>query len=154
MFDGWKDGFMRSLTSLVSWIIAVVCGLCFMDRAESFFINVLELDRLIMKYISSGAVDVILTIISFAVIVIIVKIAIDIIASALKVINRIPVLGLLNRAAGAVLGAGKCIVILWVAVALILPYGDGSFGDIMSKACAESRIMPALTESNPLMDII
>ena len=154
MFDGWKDGFMRSLTSLVSWVAAVVCGLCFMERAEALLVNVLELDRQLIKHMSAETTDIVLTVLSFAAIVIIAKIAINIIASILKVVNKIPVLGLLNRAAGALLGAGTCIVILWVAVALITPYGNGHLGDVMEKACMDSRIVPALSEYNPLTGII
>ncbi|MBR6701391.1 MAG: CvpA family protein [Firmicutes bacterium] len=150
MVDGWKDGFLRSLTSFMSWVIAAAAGLCFMDRAESFLVNILRLDMLIQKIASAEAADVIITVISFAAVVIIVKIAVEIVASVLKVVNKIPVLGLLNRAAGAVLGAGKFIVILWILVALIVPYG----GTILMDACEESRIVPALCEYNPLMGIL
>ncbi|MBE6020624.1 MAG: CvpA family protein [Clostridiales bacterium] len=150
MIDGWKDGFLRSLTSFMSWVIAAAAGLLFLDRAEAFLANVLRLDMLIQRIASAEAADIALTVISFAAVVFIVKVAVEIIASVLKVVNRIPVLGLLNRTAGAVLGAGKFIIILWILVALIVPHG----GTILMDACEDSRIAATLCEYNPLMGIL
>lgn len=150
IYDGWKDGFLKSLTSLASWVAAVIAGVFFLDKAVSFLNGTLALDRLIQKAVSPEAAEIVVTAVDFLAIVILVKIAIELLASALKIVNRIPVLGLLNRAAGAVLGAGKFIVILWIIAALIIPYG----GTKLMDACEDSRITPVICEYNPLMGII
>lgn len=152
--DGWKDGFMRSLTALISWAAAAVCGVCFADPAKQFLESAIGLDMLISKIVSAENVDAVSAVLSFATVVIAVKIVIDVIAAVLKIVNKIPVLGILNRAAGSFLGAGKGIVILWLAVMLLMPYIDADSGGILAKACSDSVITSALCKYNPLLNIL
>lgn len=154
IIDGYRDGLMKSLAYLAGWIAAVAAAYFLWDRVELFLINTLKLDDIIGRYASPEGTDLLMTAVSFLLVVTAVKILSNLLLPLFKGINRIPILGGMNRILGGLFGAGKCIIILWILVFLIVPYAEGPGNNMLIRAFEDSRMMPVLCEYNPLFDIL
>lgn len=154
VIDGYKDGLMKSLAFLAGWIAAITAAYFLWERVRFFLTETAKLDGIIGRYASPEGTELLMTAISFILVVIAVKILADMVLPVFSGINRVPVFGGMNRMFGGLLGAGKCIIILWILVFLLVPYVEGHSDGMLSRAFEDSRMIPVLCEYNPLTDIL
>ncbi|MDO4481888.1 MAG: CvpA family protein [Bacillota bacterium] len=154
IIDGYKDGLMKSLAYLAGWIAAVTAAYFLWERVKQFLIETAGLDGIIGRWVSPDSTELLMTAISFVLVVAAVKILADLVLPMFKGINKVPVLGGINRIFGGLFGVGKCIIILWILVFLSVPYAEGHTDGMLYRAFEDSRMMPVLCEYNPLVDIL
>lgn len=99
----------------------------------------------------------VLSVLVFIVLFFVVWIACKLLAKALKIINKIPLLGQVNALFGGLIGIVKglivALIISWVIV-MIVGEGGSLFGVISSKTVESSLILKTISTYNPLNLII
>ena len=147
IIHGYKSGFLKSLINIGAYIVSILLsfilhpilsGLMMKTPLYTFFVQKIsekyptvealksEL-QFLEKYlqgvegaVSEMAATLLISIISFILIVIICKVAISLIAKGLNLFTRLPVLKQFNRLGGAITGGVIGIVVIYVAMALMV----------------------------------
>lgn len=101
-------------------------------------------------YIAKVVADALAFLITFIAVFIIVRIVIGM----LGIIDKIPVIGGANRLAGAVVGAGMGLLIIWILFIVITLLYNTTFGAECLADIAESGILTKLYDNNLLMNYI
>ena len=112
-WTGLRRGLIRSLTSLISWLLALVLGSHFAAQFAPFF-AVLTKDPVVQK------------IAAFASIVAIILFITAIVGNILRKLLKALRLGLTEQAAGGIFGAAKGSMILMIAVQMLGPWVSAS----------------------------
>ncbi len=106
------------------------------------------------EYVGAYIAKVISDILAFLIALIIVTIAVGILIKMLGLIDKLPLIGGMNRVAGGAVGIGIGIMVVWVLFLVIVLFYDTSMG----KACFEqiegNKILSYLYSSNPLMKYV
>lgn len=101
-------------------------------------------------YITKVIADCIAFLISLLVVFIVVKIAIR----ALDILNKLPVIGGLNRLAGGVAGIGIGIIVVWIGFIVVTLLYDTTFGKMCFESIETNPMLNQLYENNILMKYI
>lgn len=174
---GYKSGFIKTLFDTFSYIISIILGVKiypFVSEVlkKSFVYeyvnniigrninNSLSEFSLISKLLSSGydksinsLSEIILSIISFIAVIIISKILLSLISRCISFVSKIPVISFFNRILGAVLGAIKGVLILYLAFLLIfiIPV---KYTENVVKNINTSKIAYKFYNENIILDLI
>ena len=122
-YQGYKEGFLMALVSLVAILLGVLGGFKLMGYAMVFLADKFNVDDVVLPYIAFGVV--------FIIIVIVVSLS----GRALKASIDQNFLGTMDQAAGAILGVLKAAfmtsVLIWIISSLKISlkesWIDGSF---------------------------
>ena len=106
------------------------------------------------SYLSHFLADVILNIASFLVTLVLVRLILLAIMSALNLFASLPVLRLVNRLGGALLGLLQGVVAVWVILLLISLFSGTTVGMKLSEMADESAILAPIYETNLLLALI
>lgn len=106
------------------------------------------------EYVVRYLAKMISDIIAFLLVLFVTTIVVRSIVHALGWINKIPVLGGLNRIAGGVLGMGTGLIILWVFFIVITLLYDTSIAKQCFQDIYNSQLLAFLYENNVLMNTI
>ena len=91
---------------------------------------------------------------SFIIVVVLSKILLSIIGKKLKLINKIPIVGQVNKVAGGAAGLGKSCLIVWIFFAVIALDSTGVlFGGII-KNKYDSPFLLFMYDNNPLIPVL
>ena len=104
----------------------------------------------IVAYIAKVIADVLSFLVTFVVVFIIIRIVIGM----LGIIDKLPLIGGANHLAGAAVGAGMGILIIWILFIVITLLYNTSFGAACLANISESKILTMLYENNILMNYI
>lgn len=105
------------------------------------------------EYVGDFLAGLILNILAFLATFILVTIVIRAILFALDIVSELPVLGILNRIAGGVIGLGGALIIVWTAFILITLLYVTSFGKELYEMIRADFFLNSLYQYNPLMGI-
>ena len=106
------------------------------------------------EYIGSYITKVLADILAFLISLIVVTIAVAVVIKMLGVIDKLPLIGGMNRFAGGIAGVGVGILIVWVLFAVITLLYDTSFGTMCFENIETNSILSFLYNKNPLMKFI
>lgn len=106
------------------------------------------------EYIGAYVAKVIADILAFLITFIAVFIIVRIVIGMLGIIDKLPVIGGANRLAGAAVGAGMGILIIWILFIIITLLYNTGFGAACLANIAESEILTKLYDGNLLMNYI
>ena len=107
-----------------------------------------------VDYIGSYITKLIADIIAFLVAWIIVTIISRILMGVIGIIGKIPVIGGVNKLAGAVVGAGIALIIVWILFILVTLLYNTTIGQACMTDIAASQILTKLYDGNVLMKFI
>jgi len=107
-----------------------------------------------VDYIAAYIIKLIADIISFLVAWIIVTIIARIIMGVIGIIGKIPVVGGVNKIAGAIVGAGIALIIVWILFILVTLLYNTTVGQACMTDIAASQILTKLYDGNILMKFI
>lgn len=107
-----------------------------------------------VDYIGAYITKVVADILSFLIAWIIVTIIARILMGVIGLINKLPVIGGLNKIAGAVVGAGIALIIVWILFILVTLLYSTTVGQTCMADIAASRILTKLYDGNVLMKFI
>lgn len=105
------------------------------------------------QYVGEFLSKLIIHVVAFLCTFILVTIILRAIVFALDIVSDLPVLGLVNRLAGGVVGIAAALVIVWVLFIIITLLYVTSFGQEMYQTIWGNDILRALYEYNPIMKL-
>lgn len=101
-------------------------------------------------YVAKVIADILAFLVTFIAVFIILRVAIGVFG----IVDKIPVIGGVNRLAGATVGAGMGILIIWILFIVITLLYNTSIGAMCLEDIAESEILTKLYDSNILMNYV
>lgn len=107
-----------------------------------------------INYVGAYLAKIVVDIIAFLVTFLVVTLVIRIIMYALNILGDLPVFHGLNQVAGAVLGMGTALVIVWVLFLIITLAYSSDFGKVSMEMIAKSPFLTFLYENNYIMNAI
>ena len=105
------------------------------------------------QYVGNFLSELILNILAFLCTFILITIVIRAIVFALDIVSYLPVLGILNRLAGAVIGTAGALVIVWTVFVVITLLYVTSVGKELYHMIETDVFLNALYQHNPIMGI-
>lgn len=105
------------------------------------------------QYVGNFLSELILNILAFLCTFILITIVIRAIVFALDIVSNLPVLGILNRLAGAVIGTAGALVIVWTVFVVITLLYVTSVGKELYHMIETDVFFNALYQHNPIMGI-
>lgn len=106
------------------------------------------------EYVGSYLAKLVANIISFLLTLIVVTIVVRIITYTLGLIGNLPVIGGLNRVAGAITGMGTGLILVWILFVILTLMYDTEIGMRCFEHIAENKILTELYNNNILMNYI
>ncbi len=107
-----------------------------------------------IEYIGAYATKLIADIIAFVVAWIVVTVIARIIMGVLGIVGKIPVIGGINRLAGAIVGIGFAFIIVWILFVVVTLLYNTPVGQACMEDIAASPILTKLYNGNVLMKFI
>lgn len=105
------------------------------------------------EYVGDFLAKLILNILAFLCTFILVTIVVRAVIFALDIVSNLPVLGILNRIAGGIIGLGGALTIVWTAFIVITLLYVTSFGKEMYELIDTDLFLKTLYQYNPIMEI-
>lgn len=105
-------------------------------------------------YVVNFSATVILNVVSFIVAFLLVQIALRLVIAALDILSQAPVLSLLNRVAGLLLGLLQMLFLLWIFFMAISAASATEAGLYLMSMVQESSLLSYLYDSNLFMRIV
>lgn len=106
------------------------------------------------EYVGAYLAKVVADILAFLIALLVVTIVVRIAMGMLGVLNKLPVIGGVNRIAGGLVGIGIGIVIVWIFFIVVTLLYDTSFGRMCFENIESTPILSSLYEGNLLMKYI
>lgn len=107
-----------------------------------------------VEYIGAYVSKVVADVIAFLVTLLAMLIIVRIVMGLIGVLGRIPIVGGVNRIAGAILGMGFGIIIVWILFIVVTLLYNTDIGTACLQNIAESQILTELYNRNILMNFI
>ena len=101
-------------------------------------------------YVTKVLADIIAFLVTFIAVMIIVRIAVGM----LGILNKLPVIGGINRIAGGAVGIGIGLIVVWILFIVVTLLYNTAFGRMCFENIADSPILTTLYDSNFLMKYI
>ncbi len=105
-------------------------------------------------YVASYMADLIITALGFVVSFVVVLIGLQIVSLVFDLVGMLPVLGGVNRLAGALLGAVQGLLVLWVLFLLLTAFSDTQFGAEALQTINNNGILSLLYNNNLLLRLM
>lgn len=105
------------------------------------------------EYVGDFLAKLILNILAFLGTFILITIIIRAIVFALDIVSNLPVLGVLNRLAGGVIGLSGALIIVWTAFVVITLLYVTSFGKELYTMIETDNFLSILYQYNPIMSL-
>ncbi len=124
LYNGLRQGLVKQVAGLIGLFVAFICSLRWSGVLRSYLDRFLKLDEVFVflgqeSEASLWLVNVIINIITFLMVLMIISMVLSALIQRLRVINKIPIVGPINAVSGAVVGAMKGLLVIFIAVAVI-----------------------------------
>lgn len=106
------------------------------------------------RYVAAYITKIIADIIAFLISVLIVLIAVRVLIKMLGILNKLPVIGGLNRLGGGIVGLGVGLIAVWILFFVVTLLYDTSLGRMCFENIESSSILTTLYNSNIIMKSI
>ena len=148
---GYTRGVLRMVYSLAAWIVML---------AASTMAAPYVRDQILLQQsgaydtISAQLTNAIMTGLSFFIVFFLLGIVAYIVRHIIRKIERVPVIGTVNRIAGFAVGFIKGMVIVWLLLALTSLFAASEIGQTMTAYINDSMMLKYLYENNPVIKLI
>ena len=106
------------------------------------------------EYVGSYLAKLVADIIAFLIVFVVVTVVVRIAMKMLGILNKLPVIGGVHRLAGALVGVGIGIVIVWILFIVVTLLYDTTFGKMCFETIESTPILRKLYDSNILMNSV
>ncbi|MBQ9757661.1 MAG: CvpA family protein [Clostridia bacterium] len=181
---GYKSGLMKSLISIVSYVLSIILSFWFYPIVSGWLkktaVYTYLVDLIGKKYMSEGGVSaavdgirglsdfvetastnisealatMVINILAFLLVLVFFKIAIRLIGKTLNIFTKLPVIKQFNRLGGAVLGGGIGIVVLYIIFAVLVLLAPFDENSKVMTEVNDSAFASQLYENNVILDFI
>lgn len=107
-----------------------------------------------VEYVGSYMADLVVGLVSFLIVFIVIRIVFQILVLAFDLLGKIPVLGGINRLAGAVLGVVRGVIVLWILCLLATIFPETRIGGDVLSAVGSSGILSWIYNNNLLFHLL
>lgn len=136
---GWQRGFLQVLFTLISVIVLIALALWLAPQVTAFLVE------------KTGAADGIAArLLTILIAGLAAFIIVRLIAKALKLVNKIPVLGKINRFFGLLAGLAEALILMWVIMTGIHFFAILHPDAAILQTIGGSEFLTWLYESDPL----
>ena len=144
---GAYKGLIRTLVALVSWI-AILFLIGWINPYVSRFV--------IRQLTESGKTvnTVTVSALSYLIAVIIAVTVVTVVGKVLGLLGKLPGISILNRILGAVFGAVRGIVLIWLFFLIVVITEESKFGTFCLNQIHGSALLLFLYEHNPILAIV
>ncbi|PID37823.1 MAG: colicin V production protein [Pseudomonadales bacterium] len=108
MWKGFSVGLIQSVVSIIGWLLALILGSKLSDSVAPYFVDIVKSDVL---QLALGFLTIVLVVITI----------LHVVAYILRSILSTLKLGLLDKMAGGVLGAGRNVLVVLVVLSVSAP---------------------------------
>lgn len=137
MLVGYKRGLIKVAVSLVQYIIVLICSILFAPILSQILINNFNIDSVILNFviqnkekfsgiftiisdeILKNIVGRIINVLAFIILFIVLKLVLYFVVLILNKIANLPILSMVNRIGGLVLGAFEGILIIYIVMIIV-----------------------------------
>lgn len=181
IIHGYRSGFLKSLINVAAYIISIILSFLlypvlsgflketpiytfFVEKIGEKYPTVEALQgewKLLEEYIkgAEGAVSeivagLLISVISFILVVIICKVAINLIGNTLNLFTRLPVLKQFNRLGGAVTGGVIGVLVAYVVMALVVTFAPVENFDKVTSEIHNSVFAKEMYNNNIILNFI
>ena len=161
---GYTRGVLRMVYSLAAWIVMLAASTMAAPYVRDHILSQTGIEPVILNGIEkqSGAYDTIsaqltnaiMTGLSFFIVFFLLGIVAYIVRHIIRKIERVPVIGTVNRIAGFAVGFIKGMVIVWLLLALTSLFAASEIGQTMTAYINDSMMLKYLYENNPVIKLI
>jgi len=106
------------------------------------------------EYLAVNLTTLIIRILSYVILFIVIYLVLRLILRLSNVINHIPILGGINRIAGAIVGLAEGVIFLWIISMIIMMMSGTDFGIACERTIINSPFLQFIYEHNYLMAVI
>lgn len=107
-----------------------------------------------LEYIGSYMADLIVGLVSFLIVFIVVRIIFQILVLAFDLLGKLPVIGGINRLAGAALGLLRGVIFLWILCLLATVFPETQVGREVMVAAGSSGLLSWIYNNNLLLRLL
>lgn len=143
---GYSRGFLKILISTLALVVTLVLAFLLTPAVANLLDKTslgIELNKQIVPHIS-------VKFIAFLLIAILIFIVIRIILKIANVINKIPIIGGINRIFGAIVGLAEGLLVIWIASLIIKAIAFTPFGMQAINVINQSEFLKFLYDKNIL----
>jgi len=148
--SGLSRGLVRQIVDLVAWVGSIYLAFSFGDQLAAELNRLFNLDVHLSQALGPlwgdfeiGAMAV--NILGFVVVVCVTRMAAELLANALDMVAKLPVISSFNRLGGAALGFGKGVVIVFLVASVARAMPAGAF----SAHIESSQVVNAVLRISP-----
>lgn len=107
-----------------------------------------------MEYMVKYLTKLIMDILSFVITFIIVNIAVRLLIFALDFVADLPMLGILNRLSGMVVGSVLALIVVWLMFVVVTLLYSTKLGEVLMQMIAQDKYLQFLYDVNPIMKMM
>ena len=146
---GYTRGVLRMVYSLAAWIVMLAAS-----TMAAPYVRDQILSQTGIEPVSAQLTNAIMTGLSFFIVFFLLGIVAYIVRHIIRKIERVPVIGTVNRIAGFAVGFIKGMVIVWLLLALTSLFAASEIGQTMTAYINDSMMLRYLYENNPVIKLI
>ena len=142
---GYTRGVLRMVYSLAAWIVMLAASTMAAPYVRDHILSQTGIEPVILNGMTG---------LSFFIVFFLLGIVAYIVRHIIRKIERVPVIGTVNRIAGFAVGFIKGMVIVWLLLALTSLFAASEIGQTMTAYINDSMMLKYLYENNPVIKLI
>ena len=135
MLDGFRVGLVKTVFSIIKMIVGIVLAVIICSYVNGMISPGVAYVVPIVFLVVFGSVFGILCAVE----------------NLLNLVDKLPVTKQINRVAGIIGGAVKCIILIWILFCVSTYFIETSWGAYINNAFSQSRVLGIINEFNPLI---
>ena len=139
MIHGYKKGMIEEIVSLISLIVAVVIVFLFGVAVTGYLDK--EMNHMILAIIFILVIGFVFKLLSF-------------LFMSLKIISELPIIKVVNKIAGILVGACEGILFIWIGFLVLNYFEVGTISEYVTSSALSNPFMKVLYENNILEQLI
>ncbi len=160
LISGYRQGLVRQLIGLIGFLVAIAVAVYGSSRLGGVIAGYIDPAHLMPLQEVSNLLGVNITadwvvnlaarVIAFLVLLVLARILLGLLAGTFTAINRLPVVGTVNRLAGLVLGLARGLILILLLVGLFSLLPVNFIAEAMAESasiCIAERYLPTLVDS-------
>lgn len=168
-YKGWKRGMILSIFSIIGYIVSLAVARAYSAELTNFLIENTGIDKFIDGFLGDKirtavqidlatdmmtgfATNAVINAIAFFIIFSVTSLIIFNLGKLLNGINRIPVIGKINRFGGMIFGTIKSLILIFIILAVIsLVVSAGNYK--LEEAISDTILVDSMYKNNPIVSV-
>lgn len=136
ILDGFRVGLVKTVFSIIKMIVGIVLGVIICSSVTDMINPGIKYVVPVLFLVIFGSVFGILCAVE----------------NLLNLVDKLPVTKQINRVAGIVGGAVKCVILIWILYGVSIYFAETEWGAYLNNAFLQSKVLAIVNEFNPLVN--